>query len=76
MTDFINPSNLNGYFFGATKIFFVLCSLLYFVFALIVVKQTTSMSKSVKDKFNHILIIFSYIHLAFSVFLILTMLGL
>lgn len=72
----LDANNLNSYFFGATKIFLIIFSFLYLIFALIVVKQVTSMSKSVQDKFNYVLIIFSFIHLAFSVFLILTMFGL
>ena len=76
MNNFLTNNNLEFYFFGITKIFLVLFALLYFVFALIVVKQVTSMSKSVSDKFNYILIIFSFLHLAFSVLLILIMLGL
>jgi hypothetical protein len=76
MNNFLNIEGLEGYFFIFTKGFFVLSSILYLVFALIVVKQVTSMSKSVTDKFNPILIIFSYLHLGFSIFLILTMFGL
>jgi hypothetical protein len=41
-----------------------------------VVKQATSMSKSITDKFNPILIIFSFIHLIFSVVLVLSMFAL
>jgi hypothetical protein len=58
------------YFLIAQKIFFVACSLIYFVFSLIVVKQVTSMSKNVHDKFNPVLITFSFIHLIFSGILI------
>ena len=76
MSDFLNAGGLENYFFLFTKVFFILASILYAVFALIVVKQVTSMSKSVTDKFNPILIIFSYLHLGFSIFLILTMFGL
>jgi len=76
MNKIFEINNLESYFFIFTKGFFILSSLIYLVFALIVVKQVTSMSKSVNDKFNPILVIFSYIHLAFSVFLILTMFGL
>jgi hypothetical protein len=57
------------YLLLTSKIFFLACSGLYFVFSLIVVKQVTSMSKSVKDKFNPILISFSYLHLIFSIIL-------
>jgi hypothetical protein len=62
--------NIMSYFLLAQKIFFVACSLIYFIFALIVVKQVTSMSKNVHDKFNPILITFSFLHLIFSGILI------
>ena len=52
------------------KIFFIACSIFYLIFALVVVKQVSSMSKNVKDKFNPILISFSFIHLVFAIFLI------
>jgi hypothetical protein len=76
MNNFLDINNIESYFFIFTKAFFVLSSLIYLVFSLIVVKQVTSMAKSVKDKFNPILVTFSYLHLAFSIFLILTMFGL
>ncbi len=76
MDNFLNISGLEGYFFIITKVFFISLSFLYFVFALIVVKQINSMSKSITDKFNYILIVFSLIHLGFSILLILTMFGL
>ena len=76
MNNLLTNNNLEFYFFGITKIFFILFAVLYFIFALIVVKQVTSMSRSVSDKFNVVLVIFSFIHLAFSVLLILIMLGL
>lgn len=76
MIDLFSIFNLESYFSIATKIFFILCSLLYFIFALVVVKQVTSMSKSVKDKYNQILIIFSFIHLLFSLLLIIMMIAL
>jgi len=76
MNNFLTNNNLEFYFFGITKVFFILFSLLYLAFALIVVKQVTSMSKSVSDKFNYILIIFTFLHRAFSDLLILIMLGL
>lgn len=63
-------SDINQYIQLLEKIFFVIGAILYTIFALVVVKQTTMMSKNVNDKLNPILIIFSYIHLAFSVFLI------
>jgi len=76
MMNLLIANNLNGYFFTIIKIFFIVFSVLYLIFSLIVVKQVTSMSKSISDKLNGILIIFSYIHLVFSVFLVLTMFGL
>ena len=53
------------------KSFFVLGAILYLLFALIVVKQTTMMSRNVNDKFNSILITFAYVHAAFSILLVL-----
>jgi len=63
--------NLNHYLVLAEKIFFILGAVIYFIFSLVVVKQTTTMSKNVQDKFNAILIIFSYLHLAFSLLLVI-----
>ncbi len=76
MLDLTNLHNLDSYFFSITKIFFIALSFLYVIFALIVVKQVTSMSKSVTDKFNIFLIAFSFIHLIFSVVLVLSMFAL
>jgi hypothetical protein len=64
-------SNFMPYFLLAQKTFFILCAILYFIFSLVVVKQVTTMSKDVKDKFNPILITFSYLHLVFAALLIL-----
>ena len=75
MFDF-NTININNYLFGTIKVFFIISSLLYSIFSLIVVKQVTSMSKNITDKFNLILIIFSYLHLLFSVILFLSMFAL
>lgn len=52
------------------KILTGLGSLVYLIFALVVVKQVTSMSKEVHDKFNGLLIAFSYLHLIFSLALL------
>jgi len=49
---------------------FVTGAVLYFIFALVVVKQVLMMTKNVNDKFNSVLILFSYLHLGFSIFLI------
>jgi hypothetical protein len=63
-------SSIMPYFLLAQKLFFVACAILYFIFSLIIVKQVTSMSKNVHDKFNPFLISFSFIHLIFSAVLI------
>jgi hypothetical protein len=63
-------SGLNTYLALAQKISFTLGSLIYLVFAVIVVKQTTMMTKNVNDKFNPVLVAISYLHLAFSVSLV------
>lgn len=70
-------NNLMPLFLTILKIFFIACSVFYLIFSLIVVKQVSSMSKNVKDKFNSILISFSFIHLiaaAILVFLIIVLL--
>ena len=65
MPDFANLLNL------VEKIIFVLSALVYSIFAIVIVKQVSTMTKNVQDKFNSVLILFSYLHLAFSLFLIL-----
>ncbi|HWS49199.1 MAG TPA: DUF5657 family protein [Candidatus Methanoperedens sp.] len=62
--------NLNNYLVLAEKIFGVLGAIIYLIFALVIVKQVGTMSKNIKDKFNGLLIIFSYIHLAAAVLLV------
>jgi hypothetical protein len=54
----------------AEKGFFILGALIYLIFSIIVVKQTTTLSKNVHDKFNGVLVAFSFIHLAFSFLLV------
>jgi len=66
----MNLPELMPYFLIIQKIFFIAMSLFYFIYALLVVKQVKSMSVNVKDKFNPILIAFSYIHLLFAALLI------
>lgn len=68
--------NLSSYLLVITKGFFIFASFIYLIFALIVVKQVTTMSKNIVDIFNPIVVIFSYIHLAFVIFLILSLFGL
>lgn len=62
---------INLYLQIVEKASFVLGSVLYLIFAMVVVKQVGSMTKNVYDKFNSILIAFSYVHFAFAVFLLI-----
>lgn len=64
-------TDVNSIFTLIFRIFFLLGSVFYVVFAIVVVRQVAMMSKNVYDKFNSILIIFSYLHLAFAIFLVL-----
>lgn len=61
---------INQYLQVLEKSSFVLGAVLYVIFAMVVVKQVGTMSKNVNDKFNSILIAFSYLHFAFAVFLV------
>lgn len=72
----INFLGLENYFLIFIKIFFIIFSVLNLIFSLIVVKQVTSMSKDINDKFNFILISFSYLYMILSVLLILSMIAL
>ena len=53
------------------KIFTLIGLGVYFIFALIVVKQVSVMSQNIHDLYNRHLRIFSYLHLLFSVLVIL-----
>jgi hypothetical protein len=61
---------INQYLQILEKASFVLGAVLYVIFAMVVVKQVGTMSKNVNDKFNSVLIAFSYLHFAFAVFLV------
>jgi len=73
MTNFMGFEN---YFLIIVKVFFIIGSILNLIFSFIVVKQVTSMSKNITDKFNSFLIIFSYIYLIISFILVLSTLAL
>ena len=73
MPDSFWLTDLNSFLLPVIKIFFIILSFLYLIFSIIVVRQVVTMSKSVKDKFNQYLTIFSLIHLIFSVVLILAL---
>lgn len=64
-------ADINNYLHLAEKIFVVLGTIIYLIFSGIIVKQTSTMSKNVDDKFNAVLIIFSYVHFLFSLLLVL-----
>jgi len=62
--------DLNNYLALAEKVFGVLGAIIYLIFSLVVVKQVGTMTKNVKDKFNGILIVFSYLHLMAAILLV------
>ena len=62
--------DLNNYLVILEKIFGVLGALIYLIFSLVIVKQVGTMTKNVKDKFNGVLIAFSYMHLIAAVLLV------
>jgi len=62
--------DFGNYFLLIEKIFGVLGALIYVIFAVVMVKQVGMMTKNVKDKFNGILIVFSYLHLIAAVLLV------
>ena len=69
--------DFGNYFLLLEKVFGFLGTGIYLVFAIIIVKQVSMMTKNVYDKFNSVLIIFSYIHLALAIFLmVMTMMWL
>lgn len=53
------------------KVFAILGTIIYLIFAIVMVKQVSTMSQNVYDKFNFILKIFSYLHLLLSIALVL-----
>lgn len=62
--------DLSGVFHFLEKILGIAGSVIYLIFALVVVKQVKTMSKNVKDKFNNILITISYLHLLGAILLV------
>jgi hypothetical protein len=53
------------------KICVIIGAFVYLVFSVVIVRQVNSMSKIVHDKFNAVLIVFSYLHLAFAILLLI-----
>lgn len=62
--------DINNYLLLAEKILGILGTLIYLIFSLVVVKQVKTMTKNVKDKFNGVLIVFSYLHLLVAILLV------
>lgn len=62
--------DLNSYLALVEKIFGIIGTLIYLIFSLVMVKQVGTMTKNVKDKFNGILIVFSYVHLMAAILLV------
>lgn len=63
-------NQFGNWFLLAEKIFAISGTILYFIFSVVVVKQVSTMTKNIKDKFNGVLIAFSYLHLLFALLLI------
>jgi len=63
--------NVGLYLHLFEKFAVVLGTILYLIFAIIISKQTSMMSKNVNDKFNYVLITAAYLHLIFSIILVL-----
>lgn len=62
--------NFNNYLAIFEKVLGILGTIIYLIFSLVVVKQVGTMTKNVKDKFNGILIAFSYLHLIAAIILV------
>jgi hypothetical protein len=63
--------DFNFYILLFQKALFIIGALIYLVFAIIVVRQVTTMVKNVNDSFNPVLTVFSFLHLLFAIFLVL-----
>jgi len=63
--------DFTSYFILLERIFAIVGTGLYLIFAIVIVKQVSMMTKNVYDKFNGVVIIFSYIHLLLSLLLVL-----
>lgn len=61
-------------FYWLIKGMFIISSLLYLIFAIIVVRQTYQMTSKIYDMFNAILIAIAWIHLLISILLVLLVL--
>jgi hypothetical protein len=66
-----NINNISGIFSLLIKIFVIIGTIIYAIFASIVVKQATSLSKNIRDFFNGAIITAAYIHLILAIILVL-----
>lgn len=62
--------NFGNYLAIFERVLGVLGTIIYLIFSLVVVKQVGTMTKNVKDKFNSVLIAFSYLHLLAAIILV------
>lgn len=63
--------DLNNYLVLIERTFAFLGTGIYLIFAIVIVKQVSMMTKNVNDKFNGVVIFFSYLHLLLAIFLLL-----
>ena len=63
--------DINNFLTIIEKIFGVTGSIIYLIFSGVIVKQVTTMSKNINDKYNGLLIAVSYFHLVAAIVLVL-----
>lgn len=63
--------DLSGFLTFLGRLFAIVGTGLYLIFAIVIVKQVSMMTKNVYDKFNGVVILVSYLHLALAIFLML-----
>ncbi|MFA7301488.1 MAG: DUF5657 family protein [Candidatus Shapirobacteria bacterium] len=61
--------DLTNYFLILEKIFAFVGTGLYLIFAIVIVKQVSMMTKNVNDKFNGVVTFVAYVHLILAIFL-------
>ncbi len=63
---------LSSTLFEVVKTFLIVGLVLYTAFAAIIVRQVGVMSESIEDSFNGAVILFAWLHLGLSIFLVIT----
>lgn len=63
--------DFTGYLLLLERIFAGVGTGIYLIFAIVIVKQVSMMTKNVYDKFNGVVIVVSYVHLILAIFLML-----